>query len=406
MIQKSKGPAIAAAAALLLVAGCGGGSVSVGPAPDSGGSTPAATRVEVLATSTRGLGNLVYKDGAAWVSMSNSTTGGSAVMKTPLPLQASSRWTEVPLGACALPKSDSEATARTPALRALGSTLWLFQAAQESRQGQAGEHGLCALDASGAFAARDQPLEYCLGGWCAPLAMNDLKLSNGRLYSNAGAGQNLFVSGDAAASWRVVLGQFDSMICTHQAFQIVGERLLVGGECPLDFAYIRAYQLGADGMLASKDALPVTLPTLENRNVQFIQQVAGSQRVFAGVEGGLLRSEDGGQSFKFVIQQPLVGSTGYPYIRHFLALSGKPETMVAGGFDKAKALPYLAWSADGGTTWTDISSLLPGYARAAGDTAFAEVSSVSEDPQGRVIVTVNLKNGSEGRVLLLTLVKS
>jgi hypothetical protein len=33
------------------------------------------------------------------------------------------------------------------------------------------------------------------------------------------------------------------------------------------------------------------------------------------------------------------------------------------------------------------------------------VSSLSQDPQGRVIVTVNLKDGKEGRVLLLTLGK-
>jgi hypothetical protein len=398
MTQQRSGPAIAAAAALLL-AGCGAGSLD---APAEG----AATKVEVLATSSRGIGNLVYKDGAALLTLSNSAQDGSAVMKTPLPLQAQSRWTEVPLGACALPKQDASGMARTPMLRALGPALWLFQPAQERQQGQAGEHSLCTLEASGAFAARDQPLESCIGGWCAPLAMNDLKLAGNRLYTNAGAGPNLFVSDNAAASWRVVLGQFDSMICTHQAFQVVGDRLLVGGECPLDAAYVRAYRLGADGRLASNAELPVALPKLENRNVQFIEQVANTQRVFAGVEGGLLRSEDGGQSFKFVIQQPIEGNKMYPYIRSFVALSGKPDTIVVGGFDKANALPYLAWSADGGTKWTDISSLLPGYARAAGDSAFAEVTSLSEDPQGRVIVTVNLKGGSEGRVLLLTLGKS
>lgn len=202
----------------------------------------------------------------------------------------------------------------------------------------------------------------------------------------------------------MVLGQFDSMVCTHQAFQVVGDRLLVGGECPLDVAYVRAYRLGANGGLASNTPLPVTLPALENRNVQFIEQVANTQRVFAGVEGGLLRSEDGGQSFKFVIQQPVEGAKAYPYIRAFLALAGKPDTLVVGGFDKANALPYLAWSADGGNKWTDISSLLPGHARSAGDSSFAEVSSLSQDPQGQVIVTVNLKDGSEGRVLRLTLV--
>ncbi len=394
MTQYRSGPAAAAAA--LLLAGCGAGST--GPA-----ASDAATKIDVLATSTRAIGNIAYKDGAAWLTLSNSAQGGSAVMKTPLPLQAQSRWTEAPLGACALPKQDAAGMARTPMLRALGSALWLFQPAQETRQGQPGEHSLCALEPSGAFAARDQPLQSCIGDWCAPLAMNDLKLAGNRLYTNAGAGQNLFVSDNAAANWRVVLGQFDSMICTHQAFQVVGDRLLVGGECPLDAAYVRAYRLGADGGLASTAPLPVALPPLENRNVQFIEQVANTRRVFAGVEGGLLRSEDGGQSFKFVIAQPVEGNKTYPYIRSFLALAGKPDTIVVGGFDKANALPWLAWSADGGVKWTDISSLLPGYARGAGDSAFAEVTSLSQDPQGRVIVTVNLKGGSEGRVLLLTL---
>jgi hypothetical protein len=397
MTQHRSSAALAAAASLLL-AGCGAGSTA--PAPES-----AVTKIDVLATSARGIGNLVYKDGAAWATLSNSAQDGSAVMKTPLPLQAASRWTEVPLGACALPKQAADGTARTPMLRALGANLWLFQQAQETQKGKAAEHSLCALEASGSFAVRDQPLENCIGEWCAPLAMSDLKLVGNRLYTNAGAGQNLFVSDNAAASWRVVLGQFDSMVCTHQAFQVVGDRLLVGGECPLDDAYVRAYRLGADGRLAANAELPVTLPTLENRNVQFIEQVANTQRVFAGVEGGLLRSEDGGQSFKFVIQQPLSGGKTYPYIRSFVALSSKPDTLVVGGFDKANAQPYLAWSADGGTTWTDISSLLPGYARAAGDTAYAEVTSLSQDPQGRVIVTLNLKSGTEGRVLLLTLGK-
>jgi hypothetical protein len=394
MIQHRSGPAFAAAA--LLLTACGGGAID--PAPQG-----ASTRVEVLATSSRGIGNVVYKDGAAWATLSNSAQDGSAVMKAALPLQAASRWAEVPLGACALTKHGADGMARTPMLRALGSNLWLFQPAQETRQGQLGEHSLCTLETSGTFAARDRALDNCIGGWCAPLAMNDLKLAGNRLYTNAGAGPNLFVSDNAADSWRVVLGQFDSMICTHQAFQVVGDRLLVGGECPLDAAYVRAYRLGTDGRLASPAELPVTLPKLENRNVQFIEQVANTQRVFAGVEGGLLRSEDGGQSFRFVIEQPVEGNKTYPYIRSFLALSGKPDTIVVGGFDKANALPWLAWSADGGSKWTDISSLLPGYARAAGDTAFAEVTSLSQDPQGRVIVTLNLKGGSEGRVLLLSL---
>jgi hypothetical protein len=57
MIQHRTGPAFAAAA--LLLSACGGGAID--PAPQD-----ASTRVEVLATSSRGIGNVVYKDGAAW----------------------------------------------------------------------------------------------------------------------------------------------------------------------------------------------------------------------------------------------------------------------------------------------------------------------------------------------------
>jgi hypothetical protein len=125
--------------------------------------------------------------------------------------------------------------------------------------------------------------------------------------------------------------------------------------------------------------------------------------VFAGVEGGLLRSEDGGKSFKFVIRHPLSGGGNYPYIRHLLALAGKPDTLVAGGFDKATQKPYLAWSKDGGTTWTDLSTLLPGYARNLDDASVAEVTAIAQDPQGRVLVTVNESKGAQGRLVLVTL---
>jgi len=226
---------------------------------------------------------------------------------------------------------------------------------------------------------------------------------NDRLYTNAGGGQNVLASNDGGAHWRVLTGFFDQDICTHPAFEIVGDRLLVGGECPLDFAFLRAYQLAADGVsLASRDALPVALPELENRNVQFIQ-ATGAQRVFAGVEGGLLRSEDGGKSFKFVIRHPLSGGGNYPYIRHLLALAGKPDTLVAGGFDKATQKPYLAWSKDGGTTWTDLSALLPGYVRNLDDGSVAAVTAIAEDPQGRVLVAVDEKEGAQGRLVLVTL---
>ena len=396
-----------------LLAGCGGGGDAGLPVPTLPAPAPQQqTRVDLLASSARGFESLAYRDGKAYLTQSNTPAAPSALLSAALPLQAGMRFGEAPLGPCALPAAREGDPARAPSLRMLGTTLWLFQPWYDSiAPGAAAEPALCALETgSSAFATRDAALRACTGAYCSTLWMSDLKQSGNVLYTNAGAGANLLASNDRGASWRVLLGQFDAMICTHQAFHVVGDRVLVGGECPLDMAYLRAYQLRADGIgLASPLPLALTLPDLENRNVQFIDSVPGTQRVFAGVEGGLLRSEDGGRTFTFVIREPVEGNQRYPYIGAFLALSKQPDTLVVGGFDKATGKPYLAWSADGGGKWTDISSLLPGYGHTAGhaadDGAVAEVTSVGEDPQGRIVVTVNEKTHAEGRLLLLTLVK-
>jgi hypothetical protein len=398
---------LAAAAATLVLAACGGSGGDAGTAPVTPPSQQ-ATRVDVLSTSARGIESIAFKDSAAYMSVSNSAASASGVLKTALPLKADGSWTEMAPGACGMAKASDAAPTRAATVRLLGTTLWLFQPWYDSgTAAAAGEHSLCALDASAStFVPRDQALKVCYGSSCSPLWMTELKQNGKVLYTNAGAGTNVFASSDGGAKWQVLLGQFDSMMCTHSTFQVVGDRLLVGGECPLDFAFLRAYQLRADGQgLASPDPLPLTLPNLENRNVQFISQIGVSPRVFAGVEGGLLRSEDGGRNFKFVIEEALSGGKNYPYIRSLLSLSFKPDTIVVGGFDKATQKPYLAWSADGGSKWADISSLLPGYNRAAGSTATAQVTSVSEDPQGHIIVTVNEDEHAKGSVLLLTLGK-
>lgn len=147
------------------------------------------------------------------------------------------------------------------------------------------------------------------------------------------------------------------------------------------------------------------MPELDNRNVQFITSVANGNnplRVFIGVEGGLLRSDDGGQAFKFVIKK-VQADNSYPYITAFLSLANQPNRVVVAGFDKATGKPYLAWSDNAGDSWTDISSLLPGYQRAANSEATAQVTGLAEDAQGRILLTVNEDLGSNGRLMLLTL---
>jgi hypothetical protein len=399
------GRSFAGACALaLLLAGCGGANDPGAPPPVATQPAAPAARADVLATSAGGMDSIVFGDAAAWLSLSNTATTDAAVLRAALPLRADSTWSGVALGECGLAREDGSWPLRAPSLRMLGSGLWLFQPWFDKGANARPEHALCALSADrSTFVPRDAGLKVCAAGTCTTLSMSDLKQVNDRLYTNAGGGQNVLASNDGGAHWRVLTGFFDQDICTHPAFEIVGDRLFVGGECPLDAAFLRAYRLAADGVsLASRDALPVALPALENRNVQFIRATS-AQRVFAGVEGGLLRSEDGGKSFRFVIEHPLSGGKNYPYIRHLLALAGKPDTLVAGGFDKATQKPYLAWSKDGGTTWTDLSALLPGYVRNLDDGSAAAVTAIAEDPQGRVLVAVNEKEGAQGRLVLVTL---
>lgn len=401
-------------AAAMLLAACGGSDSGPGAGPPSAAlplpapvpaPAPVAepSRAERLASADGGMQTVVFANGKAYVSVANTATTPSGVYQAALPLQANSTWQETSTGDCTLPRADNGAAPRAPRLRALDAGLWLMQLWGERPEGEPAEHAVCALDTQeGRFTARDAALKECSFGFCMNMSASDMKQVGPRLYTNAGGGKNVLASTDGGVSWRVVTGKLRQELCTDPAFEIVGDRLLVGGECPLDLAFLEAYQLGADGVsLASPHPLPMSLPDLENRNVQFIRAVS-AQRVFAGVEGALLRSEDGGRSFKFVIRHD--GGTGqYPYIRNLLALSRKPDTIVAGGFDKKTSKPVFTWSADGGTTWTDIAYLLPGYTRGLDAATAAEVTSIVEEADGRLLVTVNEGYTSKGHLVRVTL---
>ena len=387
----------------LLLAGCGG-SDKDDPKPPGETPPPAvSSRLDVLTSTARGMQSVAYYGGNAYLSLSNSKTEGSAVLKAPLPVTRASTWTPVSLGACAMGKQ-GDFIVRAPKLKMVGQDMWLMQPWADVPESK-NESSTCTLAASSnSFVPRDQDLRVCTGSFCETLSMQDIKLHGQRLYSNPGAGLNLFTSANGGNTWSVIRGQKASMVCTPTKFHVIGDRVLVGGECPLDMAFVEAYQLNADGSaLASEAKLALNLPALENRNVQFIESVPDTKRVFVGVEGGLLRSEDNGVSFKFVIQEPLSGSKKYPYIQSFLPLKGKPDTMVIGGFDKATQLPYLAWSKDGGVTWNDISSATPNYGKAPAGGAVTTITGIFEDPQGRILVTMNELGEAQGKLMQLTL---
>jgi hypothetical protein len=111
--------------------------------------------------------------------------------------------------------------------------------------------------------------------------------------------------------------------------------------------------------------------------VQFIRDF-GNGVVYAGVEGGLLKSTDGGISFRYVLFHPIVEETDrYPYITHLVRSTEHPSLLVASGFDKKNLVGYLAYSPDNGESWTDLSALVA---------PSTNIAFVAEDADGRLLV--------------------
>jgi hypothetical protein len=144
--------------------------------------------------------------------------------------------------------------------------------------------------------------------------------------------------------------------------------VLLGGECPLDIGWIG--RLAPDGNVQRID-----VDDMQNRNVQFITR--DGLTVFAGVEGGLLRSDDGGASYHWAIHFPLE-SVSYPYIGQLARGAG--GALFAGGFDKGLEKPYLVVSYDDGETWSEVS--VPG-----------EVTLLAETADGRLLIGAGLTLG-------------
>ncbi len=91
--------------------------------------------------------------------------------------------------------------------------------------------------------------------------------------------------------------------------------------------------------------------------------------------------------------QTSLNEAALPPMASLLALRGTPGSLLAGGFDQERGRAYLAWSRDGGKNWTDLSASLPA----------GELTSLLQDPSGRLLLTLNAAPGSQGRLMMLTL---
>lgn len=231
----------------------------------------------------------------------------------------------------------------------------------------------------------DGELEECLGQFCKRLISSQLEVVDGLLFANAGG--NVIVTEDDGASWSILFGVSSTgkpqgQACYDPTFAFVGRRLLLGGECPLDSAYLRAGTLRPDLHAWETEPETAITPFLENRNVQFIRRRGATDTVFAGIEGALLRSDDAGASYRFVLHYEL-DAPKYPYITQLVFPSAHPTAIVIAGFDKASGGPFLAVSLDDGMSWRDDSLLLPGI----GDESWSVVELI-EAPDGRILIAV------------------
>ncbi len=267
---------------------------------------------------------------------------------------------------------------RVTALYLHDGSLYVLKQGEETRGDAATDHTFLRSDDGGdTFVPMDGGLEACLGNFCGFMNSSQAAFDGERIYLNAGG--NFIVSEDDGETWTPLVGEMTPAACYDPSFELIGNRVLLGGECPLDRAYIRAGELEEGALRWTSEPDSVITPDLENRNIQFLRHVENTSIVYAGIEGALLRSDDLGASFDFVLHYSDPVTEKYPYIGHMLISSADPDQIIIGGFDKRQVLAWLAYSTDGGTTWIDRSDLLqfPGF-------TFRELVFLHEDAAGRI----------------------
>lgn len=242
---------------------------------------------------------------------------------------------------------------------------------------------LRSTDHASTFQAIDAGLEVEEFGVGTKLVPTRMARVDAKLIVNAGGGRNIFVSADDGRAWTVLAGELSNQICYPGKFLLNGYSLIAGGECPLDAAYLTMGTLSSDYLRWETAPISVSPCDLSNRNVQFIERIDAWGMLIAGVEGGLLASDNAGARWSWMIQLGL-GEGSYPYIQSFCQLPADQNVAFAGGFDKAKdAAPYLACTFDEGETWEDVSGSLQTLGEKPQQTL-----TLTAHPDGRVLVAI------------------
>lgn len=178
--------------------------------------------------------------------------------------------------------------------------------------------------------------------------------------ANVGLGPAAWVTYDLGASWAPMVLENPGWETSgyYGNFRKVKNKIFFGGEHPLDFPYLKYGVINKAGVI--EKLVQPKIPDLQNRRVQFIKESPfDSNIIFAGVEGGLIASYDGGDTWDYSyvddIEGKERGERHYPYISSVVWPDPKQPNLVLAAGQPQFGLGTLIISYDNGKTWSDVS---------------------------------------------------
>jgi photosystem II stability/assembly factor-like uncharacterized protein len=266
----------------------------------------------------------------------------------------------------------------------LGS-LYVLKESVANAGTAATDHSILRSDDHGStFVPIDGALQECGTGFCEYLAATQAMFVGHSLIVNAGF-SNLLITDDNGESWTPLLGGFHRGFCAAEPFEMIGHRMIVGGDCPLENGFIESGILSSNRSGWVESPALADTPNMNLRSVLTIRSKPNSTDVYAGVYAGLLKSTDGGQSFRFVFVYPTIAASD-PFVKTIFFPSHAPNVIVAAGRDSGRL--FLAYSKDNGETWLDISPAVQPFIGALNDSGLTSVDFIKEDSQGNIFAGV------------------
>jgi hypothetical protein len=242
-----------------------------------------------------------------------------------------------------------------------GQKLFILQEPALNAEGLAEHVLLVSYDQGDTFEPRDEGLRYCYtyNGQevCNYFSSSQIFIKNGIIFLNS-IGSDILISHDEGKTFKSIENSpIDKSYCYDNAFSIIGNKVLVGGECPLDFAYLKKGAIDQNFLDWQNSQDPIDSLTdieMSNRNIHFIKKLG--RYVFAGAEGAIFRSTNNGDSYRATLLYPKPGSLDtvkYPYVKQIT--KQQSGNILASGTDKVTELPFLARSMDNGLTWVNVT---------------------------------------------------